>query len=155
GTYGPLLLVLPIGLLALRRREGRWLWAGAVLLALPWLTNTGARFLMPACMMAALALGMALPRPAAWAAIPVQVVLCWPHVIGTWEKRYMFRLHEFPLAGALRIEPEPEYLRRHLNEYNVARLIEDTVPHDARTLALTNVANAYLDRDVAGSWQSA
>src|SRR5205814_9791870 len=37
GTYGPLLFALPIGLLALRRREGRWLWLAAAVLALPWL----------------------------------------------------------------------------------------------------------------------
>ena len=29
-------------------REGRLLWAAAIVVALPWLTNTGARFLMPA-----------------------------------------------------------------------------------------------------------
>ena len=66
GTFGPLLLALPIGLLALRRRGGRLLWAAALLLAMPWLTNTGARFLMPAVALAAIALGMVLPRPAAW-----------------------------------------------------------------------------------------
>ena len=100
GTFGPLFLALPIGLLALRRREGRLLWAAALLLALPWRTNTGARFLMPAVALAAIAFGMALPRPAAWAAIAIQAVLCWPHVLDTWETRYSFRLHQFPLAAA-------------------------------------------------------
>ena len=82
--------------------RGRLLWAAALLLALPWLTNTGARFLMPAVVLAAIALGMALPRPAAWAAIALQAVLCWPHVLDAWETRYSFRLHEFPLAAAAR-----------------------------------------------------
>ena len=77
------------------------MWAAALLLALPWLTNTGARFLMPAVALAAIALGMVLPRPAAWAAIAIQAVLCWPHVLDTWETRYSFRLHEFPLAAAV------------------------------------------------------
>ena len=155
GTFGPLFLALPIGLLALRRREGRLLWAAALLLALPWLTNTGARFLMPSVVLAGFALGMSLPRPAAIAAVAIQVVACWPHVIDTWETRYAFRLHEFPLAAALRIEPEADYCRRHLNEYNVAKMVERATPPDSRTLALASVASAYLDRDVTVSWHSA
>jgi hypothetical protein len=155
GTFGPLLFALPLGLLALRRREGRLLWAAALLLALPWFTNTGARFLMPSVMLAALALGMSLPKPAAIAAIAIQAILCWPHVIDRWEKRYAFRLHEFPLAAALRIEPEPDYLRHHLNEYGVAKMIERGTPPDARILALVSVASAYIDRDIDVTWQSA
>ena len=155
GTFGPLFLALPIGLLALRRREGRLLWAAALLLALPWLSNTGARFLMPAVALAAIALGMALPRPAAWAAIAIQAVLCWPHVLDARETRYSFRLHEFPLAAAVGAESEADYCKRSFEEYNVARMIERATPPDSRTLALLSVASAYLDREVAVTWQSA
>jgi 4-amino-4-deoxy-L-arabinose transferase-like glycosyltransferase len=155
GTFGPLLFALPLGLVALRRREGRLCWAAAALVALPWFSNTGARFLMPSVAFAALALGMSLPRRAAWAAIAIQAVLCWPRVIDTWETRYAFRLHEFPWRAALRIEPEPEYLKKRFDEYNVAKLIERATPPEARTLALLTVANAYLDRDVTVTWQSA
>ena len=159
GTFGPLLLALPLGLLALRRREdgfrGRLLWAAALLLALPWLTNTGARFLMPAVALAAIALGMALPRPAAWAAIALQAVLCWPHVLDAWETRYSFRLHEFPLAAAVGAESEADYCKRRFEEYNVARMVQRATPPDARILALLSVASAYLDREVAVTWQSA
>jgi hypothetical protein len=155
GTFGPLFLALPIGLLALRRREGRLLWAAALLLALPWLTNTGARFLMPAVALAAIAFGMALPRPAAWAAIAIQAVLCWPHALDTWETRYSFRLHQFPLAAAAGAESEAAYCKRSFEEYNVARMIQRATPPDSRTLALLGVASAYLDREVAVTWQSA
>jgi hypothetical protein len=155
GTFGPLLLALPIGLFALRSARGRLLWAAALLLALPWLTNTGARFLMPAVLLAGIALGMVLPRPAAWAAIAIQAVLCWPHVLDTWETRYSFRLHDFPLAAAVGAEPEADYCKRRFEEYNVARMIERVTPQDSRTLALLSVASAYLDREVAVTWQSA
>jgi hypothetical protein len=155
GTYGPLFLALPIGLLALRRREGRLLWLAALLLAVPWLVNSGARFLMPAVALGAIALGMALPRPAAWAAIAFQAILCWPNVLDAWETRYSFRLHEFPLAAATGAEPEADYCKRRFEEYNVARMIERATPPDSRTLALLSVASAYLDRDVAVAWQSA
>jgi len=155
GTFGPLFLALPIGLFALRRRGGRLLWAAALLLALPWLTNTGARFLMPAAVLAAITLGMALPRPAAWAAIAIQAVLCWPHVLDGWETRYSFRLHGFPLAAAVGAESEADYCKRSFEEYNVARMIQRATPPDSRTLALLGVASAYLDREVAVTWQSA
>jgi hypothetical protein len=155
GTFGPIFYLLPIGLLALRRREGRLLWIGAVVLALPWFSNTGARFLMPAFALAAIALAMSLPRYMLWNGIVLQAVLCWPHVIGQWETRYAFRLHEFPIAAALRIEPEPDYLRRRLNEYNVVRMVERATPSDARILSLSTIATAYLDRDVDVTWQSA
>lgn len=155
GTYGPLLLALPLGLLALRRREGRLLWLGAAILALPWITNSGARFLMQSLVLAAFALAMVLPRPAAWAAIALQAVLCWPHVLDRIQPPYSFRLHEFPLAAALGIEPETDYMRRHLDDYKIARMVEGATPPDSRILALLSVANAYMDRDVAVSWQSA
>ena len=155
GTFGPLLFALPIGLLALRKREGRLLWAAAILVALPWLTNTGARFLMPAVVLAGIALGISLPRPAAWAAIALQAILCSPQVLDLWETRYSFRLHEFPVAAALRIESESDYCKRRLDEYNVVKMVERATPPDSRTLALMTVATAYLDREVAVTWQSA
>ena len=155
GTYGPLLFALPLGLLALKRREGRLLWLGAVILALPWITNSGARFLMQSLVVAAFALAMVLPRQAALAAIALQAVLCWPHVLDHIQPHYSFRLHEFPVRAAFGIESEPDYLRRHLEEYDVARLIQGVTRPESRTLALLSVANAYLDRDVSVSWQSA
>ena len=155
GTYGPLLLALPFGLFALRKPAGRLCWTAAILMALPWFANSGARFLMPAVAFASLALGMALPRPAAWAAILLQAILCWPGLANTWETHYTFRLHDFPLQAALRIEPEDQYCRRTIDEYNVARMIERVTPADSRTLSLLSVANAYLAREVSVTWQSA
>jgi hypothetical protein len=68
---------------------------------------------------------------------------------------YGFRLHEFPLRAALRIVPEEEYLKRHVEGYAAAKTIERVTPPAARTLALLDVAKAYLDRDVIVHWQSA
>jgi hypothetical protein len=155
GTYGPLLLALPLGLLALRKPAGRLCWAAAVIMALPWFFNTGARFLMPAVACTALALGMALPAPAAWAAVLLQAILCWPQFAAFWETRYEFRLHDFPVEAALRIESEEQYCRRLVDEYNVAKMVEHLAPPGSRTLALLSVANAYLARDVSVTWQSA
>lgn len=155
GSFGPLLFALPVGLLALRQRAGRWLWTAAAILGVAWFSNTGARFLMPAVATLGFTVGMVLPRPAAWAAIVIQAALCWPPVIDLRETRYAFRLHEFPIAAALRVEPEVAYLKRHLDDYTVAKMIEANTPPDAKILGLISVANAYLARDVRVSWQSA
>ena len=155
GTFGPLLFFLPLGLLALRTRTGRLCLAAALILALPWFSNRGARFLMPAVAMAAFPMAMVLPRRAAWAAIAVQAVVCWPQVLNLWQPDWIFRLHDFPLRAALRIQPEPDYLGRHSPEYPIARMLEDATRPGTRILSFDTVANAYLARDVTVSWQSA
>jgi hypothetical protein len=158
GIYGPLLLAVPVALLSLRQRAGRLCCLLALLLAVPWITNTSARFLMLAVPFAALAAGVAidsLPRSVAWIAIIVQAVVCCPPVIAAWEPFYGFRLHEFPVAAALRLQPEPAYLSNRLDEYKVAGMIARNTPPDARILALLSVATAYTDRDIMVTWQSA
>lgn len=155
GTFGPLLLLLPVGLLALRRPEGRLTLVAAAILALPWFTNRGARFLMPAVAMAAFPLAMVLPRRIAWAAVAVQAALCWPQALNLWQPEWVFRLHGFPLRAALRIEPEDRYIPAHSPEYPVARMVERATPPGARIFSFDMVANAYLARDVVVSWQSA
>jgi hypothetical protein len=159
GTFGPLLLALPLGLLAWRSRAARLVMAAALLLALPWYFNQGARFLMPSAAVAGLALGAALARPwrgrLAWAAVALQAIICWPQALNLWQPDYTFRLHGFPLAAALRIEPQAGYLARTVPEYQVARMVDQHTPVDARIFSLQPVANAYLPRAVTVSWQSA
>ncbi len=155
GTFGPLLLFLPLGLLAARRPEGRICLVAAAILAVPWWSNTGARFLMPAIALAAFALAMVLPRKAAWAAIAVQALVCWPPVLNLWQPSYAFRLHDLPWKAALGIETEEHYLQNHTPEYNVAKMVEHFTPPGARTFALMPVATAYAARDVSVAWQSA
>jgi len=159
GTFGPLLLALPLILLAWRSRAARLVAAAAVLLALPWLSNQGARFLMPSMALAGLALGAALAGiwrgRVAWAAIALQAIVCWPQALNLWQPDYVFRLHSFPLAAALRIETQANYLARTLPEYQVARMVEKHTPNGARIFSMDAVASAYLPRAVTVSWQSA
>jgi hypothetical protein len=159
GTYGPLLLALPLVLLAWRSRGARLALTAAALLALPWFSNRGGRFLMPAMALAGLALGAALTGVwrgrAAWAAVTLQAIVCWPPLLNLWQPEYVFRLHSFPLAAALRMEPEADYLARSTPEFPVARMVEQNTPADARIFAFDTLANAYLPREVTVSWQSA
>ncbi len=161
GTFGPLLLALPLALLAWRSRAARLVMAAAVLLALPWFFNKGARFLMPSAALAGLALGAALAGVlngrAAWAAVVLQAIVCWPPLLNLLQPQpdYAFRLHSFPLAAALGIEPEADYLARSISEYPVARMVGKNTPADARIFSFDAAPNAYLPRDVTVSWQSA
>ena len=155
GTFGPLLWLLPLGLVGLRSRAARLCLAAALIVALPWWSNRGARFLMPAVALAAFPMAMVLPRRLAWAAIVVQAIACWPQALNAWQPDWIFRLHEFPLRAALRIEPEAEYISRHSPEYRVARMVESATPPGARIFSFDAVANAYLARNVTVSWQSA
>jgi len=155
GTLGPVFFALPLALLALRRRAGRLCWLAAACLALPWFWNTGARFLMPALPFLALALVMALPRPAVWGCMVLQAVACWPQIMGLYHPAYTWRLERVPWRAALRIEPDQNYLGRLINEYQTARMIEDRTRPGERVFALIAVATAYTDREVLGAWQSA
>jgi hypothetical protein len=155
GLFGPLLFAMPLGLLALRRRQGRWCWLAAVLLAVPWLWNIGGRFFMPSFVFLALALVMALPRPAALACLLFQAVTCWPQVIPLYQPVDTWNLEDFPWRAALRLEPEPHYLARTIDEYRIARMIDaDTKPGE-RVFSLEQVASAYTDRESLDYWHSA
>jgi len=155
GMLGPVFFLLPLALLGLRRPAGRWCLLAATLLALPWFSNTGARFLMPALPFLALALAIALPRPVAWFAIALQAVACWPQVVALYHPAYTWRLQRIPWRAALRLQPEPEYLASLINEYPVARLIEDHTQPGDRVFSLIAVATAYTTREVLGYWHSA
>jgi len=60
GLLGPLFLLAPLGLAALRFPAGRQLLLPAGLFALPYLANTGTRFLIPALPFLSLAMALAL-----------------------------------------------------------------------------------------------
>jgi hypothetical protein len=155
GTLGPVFFALPLALLALRKRAGRLCWMAAVLLTLPWFWNTGARFLMPALPFLALALVMALPRPALWLCVAVQAVGCWPQVFELYHPAYTWRLERIPWRAALRIQPEQDYLDTVLPAYGVARMLQDNTKPGDRIFSLIAVPTAYTDRQVLEFWHSA
>jgi hypothetical protein len=60
GLIGPVFLLAPLALLSLRSRVGRLLLLGAVVFALPYATNIGTRFLIPALPFVALGMSLAI-----------------------------------------------------------------------------------------------
>src|SRR5205807_8545261 len=150
GFLGPLFLLAPIGLLALRTRQGRRLLLAGAVFGSTYFLNVGARFLIPAAPFVALAMAIAFVR---WKRIAVavallHVIISWPALTALYCDGGSWRLHEIPIRAAFRLEPEEHYLAAHVPNYNWARLIERTVPPGGRVLSFSQVAEAYTARDI-------
>lgn len=156
GVFGPVFLLSPLALFALRYRAGRHLVPAALLFLLPYPSNLGTRFLLPGAIFVAPALALTVSR---WPGVApllavTHCVTSWPSVLPLYVERYCWRLDQAPIAAAFRQEPEEEYLRRVLPSYVVARLLDERTPPGSRVLALGGVAESYTTREVLQSFQS-
>ena len=147
GLIGPAFLAIPIAFLALKHRAGRILLAFAAVLLPLWLMNAGARFLMPALPFLALAIMLVLTKRVAWALAILQVILCLPPVLALWTAEHAWRLRGFPIAAALRIESEDDYLKAAIPEYNIGRAIEKSTPPQAHILDMVGLPALYMSRE--------
>ena len=155
GLIGPVFLLAPLALLAVRRREGRCILAAAAVALLPWTMNIGARFLMPALPLLGLALTLALPRRAVLALAAAHAVAATPWALDLYTEQGAWRLRGLPWRAALRLEPEADYLRRALWEYRAAEMIRAHVPARRQFLDLVGAPSAYIDAVAVGPWQAA
>ena len=157
GILGPLYLLAPLGLLAVRARMGRRLLLAGTLFAVPYAANLGCRFLIPALPFFALALGAVLTRVPALA-VPVILLhgwISWPDIVNRYYPPSNFHLHKIPLPQALRIRSEEEFLRWNVETYAQAELLDRVVPPGAKVLSFDPTAEAYTSRDVLVVYQSA
>lgn len=148
GILGPVFLLLPAGLLALRERRGRLVWGTAAVLALPWCFNVGARFILPAAAVASVALAATLPRGVLAAAMTAHAALSWPEAIPLYAPPAIWQLHGFPW----RVDREA-YLRPQ-DEYVLAQLVQGSTQPGEKVYSLASVARAYTDREVLEYWHS-
>jgi len=159
GVIGPVFLLAPLALFALRSPLGRRVLLAALFFLLPYPMNTGTRFLIPALPFAALAMALAVPSRVAMHALPalaaIHAALSLPPVAGRSPSAQSWRILNLPWRAALRIEPAEEYLNRVSPEWRVAKMIERATPSNAVVLALTQVAEAYTTRPIWVNYQSA
>jgi hypothetical protein len=156
GLIGPIFLLAPLALLALRFREGRRLLLPGLLLFLPFFTNVGTRFLIPCLPFFSLALAMAVPWTPALAAIMVfHALASWPSNIHRYAAPYAWKLDRILWKQAIRKIPQDRYLTQNFGLYGVARMIDDNVPKGARVLAVNGVADSYTSHEVLVSFQAA
>jgi hypothetical protein len=157
GLLGPVFLLAPLGLVALRRKEGRQLWLAALVFSLNYFSNIAARFLIPPMPFVALALALALtavPRLAIGVAM-LSAVLSWPAMVARYAHPDAWRLLRIPWKEALRIRPEESYLERRLEHYGVDRLIERTTAPGSTVFTFVPIPEAYTSRHIRVEYQSA
>ncbi|MDQ6707874.1 MAG: glycosyltransferase family 39 protein [Acidobacteriota bacterium] len=158
GLFGPLFLLAPVGLLALRTTAGRQLLLAALVFCLPYFANIGARFLIPVAPFIALSMGLVLEFSPALviSVLLVHAVLSWPSSIGWYEaKAGSWNLTGLPIRAALRLTPEEVFLTGHSALYGMARVLDRLVPAGKRVLSFDPVGEAYTTRDVFIGYQSA
>jgi hypothetical protein len=156
GFLGPLFLLTPLALLALRRKEGRQLLLAGIVFVATYFSNIGTRFLIPAVPFVSLALGLTIAN-FPWllfALMAVNVVACWPAIYTTYCAPGAWRLEDVPVRAALRLQPENDYLSQDI-DYMMAKMIEKAVPPGNRILAQGLGGRAYLPREVIVGYQGA
>lgn len=155
GLIGPVFLLSPLALLALRKPAGRWLLGAAAILILPWTANIGTRFLMPALPFLALAMTLPLPRAAAAALALVHAAAAWPAAMDLYAAEGAWRLRGVPWEAALRIKHEEQYLFDELLHYPMAQKVAQNVKKSEKMLDLAALPFAYLPSVPVGPLSSA
>jgi hypothetical protein len=156
GLLGPIFLLSPLALLALRRREGRRLLFAAAIFGAQYFTNIGARFLIPSAVFIALALALVLVRipRLAVAAILLHAFFSWPPRIHWYAADSAWHLSKVPWRQALRIKPPDPYLADSLLYYDVARMIDRSTPSDATVFTWRPIPEAYTSRRILVGYQA-
>src|ERR1039457_3435501 len=134
GMFGPVFLLAPLALFALRLKSGRRLLLAALVFALPAYLNTGSRFLIPAAPFLALAMGVSLAEVPG--ALPVlalfHALVCWPTVLSTYCDPWNWRIASFPVRVALRRDPLMPFMLNNIGDYALKMPIELHVPPGER-----------------------
>lgn len=155
GFLGPLFLLTPLALFALRTSLGRRLLAAALLFASTYASNVGTRFLIPALPFVSFSLALSLPAPLLPVIAVAHAVAGFPDIPLSYIKEPGWRISKIPLRQALRLESEDSWLSRQFPLYHAARLIESLSPPGAVVFSYSPIPESYTTREVLASFQSA
>jgi hypothetical protein len=156
GFLGPLFVLSPLALLALRFRAGRQLLLAAAIFGSTYFTNIGTRFLIPVVPFVSLALALAA-ADIQWLLPTLAIahgISCWPDVDKLYCAPGAYRIEQVPVKAALRLQPEDAYLSGD-SEYVAARMIGSVVPRTEPIFAINQGGQAYLQRDLLVGYESA
>jgi hypothetical protein len=156
GLIGPIFLLAPLALIALRFRAGRRLLLAGLLLFTPYFANVGTRFLIPCLPFFSLAMAMAISWPPALAAVlAFHALTSWPRFIPRYAAKYSWRLDRILWKQAIRKIPQDAYLRQNFSSYGIVRMIDDKVPKGEPVLAVNGLPDAYCTHEILVGFQSA
>lgn len=157
GLLGPVFLLAPIALLALRWRAGRQLLLAALVFGVNYFGNIGTRFLIPPLPFVALAMALVLARiPGLAVAVALlHAVLSWPSVVPRYALPGAMHIIKVPWREALRIRDTDHFMRTRLAEYGAVRLLEEHTPPAASVFSFRPIPEAYTSRRVLIEYESA
>ncbi len=157
GVFGPLFLLAPLALLALRTAVGRGVLLAALVFASTYFTNVGARFLIPVLPFLSIALALALASVPGLSIILVlaHALSSWPSLMGVYCSQYAWRLQGIPIKGAFRRPSEDAYLGRTWPPYLVDRMLEAQVGPADKVFSFGSIAESYTSRRVLVNTQAA
>jgi len=156
GLLGPVFLLSPLALLALRRREGRQLLLAAAVFGVHYFSNIATRFLIPSAVFVALALALVLVRVPrlALAVVLVHAFFSWPTRLHWYCAPSAWHLAKVPWRQALRIKPPDPYLASSMLFYDVARMIDRSTPPGATVFTYRSIPEAYTSRRILVNYES-
>ena len=159
GLFGPLFLLAPLGLFALRWPVGRQVLPAGLVFALTYPANPGSRFLIPALPFLSLAMSMTLSK---WsttlpAALLFHFVVCDPSALERYASPHAMRLERERWDETLRERPEAEILLARIDSYGMAKFIDENLPADTRIfhLGVGGVPALYMKPVVDGEFEGA
>ncbi|MEQ1947059.1 MAG: glycosyltransferase family 39 protein [Bryobacteraceae bacterium] len=155
GALGPVFLGAPLALLGMATKQGRRLIVPAILLSAIYFGNVGTRFLIPLLPFVALGMALALERFSIYAA-PVVVL---GHALASWPPYFhqysnAWAIVHVPHKAALRLQSEEEFLGWR-QDYQIARMIENTVPEGGRVYTTNGLPDAYTTREILVGYEGA
>jgi hypothetical protein len=156
GPLGPVFLLAPIALFALRSSAGRRCLLAALFFSALYPLNIDARFLIPAIPFVSLAMVLALEafQPALILLTVAAAILALPPVIDFYRGPAAWRIGYFPWQAALRIIPQDRYLGQSL-AWISASMVEAYVPKGKRIWSTTPIAESYTSADIIVNYESA
>jgi len=158
GLLGPVFLLTPLAIGAIRRPQGRQLLiAAAIFAAPPLIALATTRWWLTALPFIAVAMAMVLCRwrPIGLAALALHAVLSWPAVValygdGAW------RILDLPWRAALRLESDEHYTAAALGDvYEMCGLVNRNVPVGQKILTPGSFPRSWVERDIVVAWESA
>ncbi len=157
GFLGPVFLLAPLALLALRYPQGRRLLTAAAVFSLPALLNPGARFLLSAIPFLALAMGLAVQNsPGTIPALAAfHCLLSFPAIMPVYCADWAWRIRTIPVRVALGLDPEGPFLQRFIPDYWLKAVIQENVPNNKKIFSFSTRPEAYLGRRVIVGYESA
>ncbi len=157
GLAGPVFLLAPLGLLALRRRQGRRLLLAAAVFAVPFACDPTARSLIPALPFIAMSMGIAFSaaRVTALVLVGAHLLLSYPKVIPRYCEPQAWRIRTVALRAALRLKLTGNDLEARVPGYRLAVRLDKWTPQDAHIFSAGPLPNLYTSREVLADGRGA